>query len=78
MIPVYVISQVLISEQFAPLIGSAFNENKLTARFEYKTKRDLSLNIANAQITEVNAKDWSLEVGFIKNNMRMPFRDHGR
>ncbi|HQQ95834.1 MAG TPA: hypothetical protein PLX35_01165, partial [Cyclobacteriaceae bacterium] len=78
-IPVYVISQVLISEQFAPLIGvSVRTKSKLTARFEYKTKRDLSLNIANAQITEVNAKDWSLEVGFIKNNMRMPFRDHGR
>ncbi len=79
LIPVYVISQVMISEQFAPLIGiSIRTKNKLTARFEYKTKRDLSLNISNAQITEVNAKDWSVEIGFIKNNMRLPIRDHGR
>jgi cell surface protein SprA len=78
-IPVYVISQVMISEQFAPLIGiSVRTKSKLTARLEYKTKRDLSLNLANAQVTEVNAKDWSIEVGFIKNNMRMPFKDKGR
>jgi glycine cleavage system H protein len=76
---VYVISQVLISEQFAPLIGiSVRTKSKMTARFEYKTKRDLSLNISNAQITEVNAKDWSFEVGYIKNNMKLPFKDQGR
>ena len=78
-IPVYVISQVLISEQFAPLIGiSVRTKSKMTARFEYKTKRDLSLNISNAQITEVNAKDWSIEFGYIKNNMKLPFKDQGR
>ena len=78
-IPVYVISQVLISEQFAPLIGvSVRTKTKMTARLEYKTKRDLSLNISNAQITEVNAKDWSFELGYIKNNMKLPFKDQGR
>lgn len=79
LIPVYVISQVMISEQFAPLFGiSVRTKSKLTARLEYKTKRDLSLNVSNAQITEVNAKDWSLEVGFIKNNMKMPWKSQGR
>ena len=79
LIPVYVISQVMISEQFAPLFGiSVRTKSKLTARVEYKTKRDLSINISNAQITEVNAKDWSVEVGFIKNNLKLPFRSQGR
>lgn len=79
LIPVYVISQVLLSEQFAPLIGiSIRTKSKLTAKVEYKMKRDLSLNVSNAQITEVNAKDWSVEVGFTKNNMKMPIKDHGR
>lgn len=79
LIPVYVISQVMIAEQFSPLFGvSVRTKSKLTARFEYKTKRDLSLNVSNAQITEVSAKDWSLEVGFIKNNMKMPWKTQGR
>lgn len=78
-IPIYVISQVMISETFAPLVGvNVRTKNKLTARFEYKTKRDVSLNISNAQITEVNNKDWVVEVGYTKNNLRLPFRDQGR
>jgi cell surface protein SprA len=79
LIPVYVITQVMISEQFAPLFGvSVRTKSKLTARFEYKTKRDLSLNVSNAQVTEVNAKDISVEVGYIKNNMKMPWKAQGR
>lgn len=78
-LPVYVISQVLISEQFAPLIGiNMRTKSRLTANFQYKTKRDLSLNISNAQITEMNSKDVSLEVGYTKNNMKLPFKSQGR
>jgi cell surface protein SprA len=79
LIPVYVISQVMISEQFAPLVGVNFRtKSKLNVRFEYKTKRDLALNISNAQITELNSKDWSVDVGYTKNNMKLPFRQDGR
>ncbi len=79
LVPVFVINQVLISETFAPLIGiSVKTKSKLSLTFNYKTKRDISLSVANAQITEMNGKDWSLEVGFTKNNMRLPFRDQGR
>jgi cell surface protein SprA len=78
-LPTYVISQVLISEQFSPLIGiNVRTKSRLTANFQYKTKRDLSLNVSNAQITEMNSKDVSLEVGFTKNNMKLPFRSDGR
>ncbi|MEQ9414552.1 MAG: hypothetical protein RIF39_12015, partial [Cyclobacteriaceae bacterium] len=79
LIPIYVISQVLISETFAPLIGvNIRTKKKLTMRFEYKTKRDLALNISNAQITELNSKDWSVELGYTKNNMKMPWKSQGR
>ena len=79
LIPVYVISQVMISEQFAPLIGvNIRTKNKLTMRLDYKTKRDLSLNISNAQITELIGKDWSVEVGYTKNNLKLPIKDQGR
>lgn len=79
LIPVYVISQVMISEQFAPLVGVNFRtKSKLNVRFEYKTKRDLALNISNSQITELNSKDWSIDVGYTKANMKLPFKDNGR
>ncbi|MFM8742845.1 MAG: cell surface protein SprA, partial [Cytophagales bacterium] len=79
LIPVYVINQVMISETFAPLIGiNARTKSKISLRFEYKTKRDVSLNVSNAQVTEQLGKDWSFEMGFTKNNMKLPFKDHGR
>ncbi|MCU0398453.1 MAG: cell surface protein SprA, partial [Cyclobacteriaceae bacterium] len=78
-VPIYVISQVLISEQFAPLIGiNVRTKSRLTARAEYKTKRELALNVSNAQITEVNSKDFSIEMGYTKNNMKMPIKSQGR
>jgi cell surface protein SprA len=77
--PVYVISQVMISEQFAPLIGvNIRTKGRLTARAEYKTKRDIALNISNAQITELNNKDVAFELGYTKNNMKLPFKSQGR
>ncbi len=79
LIPLYIINQVMISESFQPLIGiNARTKSKLSLRFEYKTKRDVSLTVSNAQITELTGKDWSFEVGYTKNNMRLPFKDQGR
>jgi cell surface protein SprA len=79
LVPIYVINQVLISETFAPLIGvTVKTKSKLNLSFKYNTKRDVSLNVPNAQITEMTGKDWQVEVGYTKANMRLPFRDQGR
>ncbi len=78
-IPVYVISQVMLSEQFSPLIGiNVRTKNRLEVRADYKTKRDLVLNIPNAQISELNSKDISFQLGYTKNNLKLPFRAQGR
>lgn len=78
-VPIYVISQVVISEQFSPLVGiNVRTKSRVTAKFEYKTKRDLALNISNAQVTELNSKDVLFELGFTKNNMKLPFKSQGR
>jgi cell surface protein SprA len=79
LIPVYVISAVSLSEQFSPLIGiNMRTKSRLSARVEYKTKRDLALNVPNAQVNESIAKDVSVEIGYTKNNLRLPFRSQGR
>lgn len=78
-LPIYVISQVLISEQFSPLIGiNIRTKNRLTVRADYKTKRELSLFVSNAQITELNSRDVSVELGYTKNNFKLPFKTKGR
>lgn len=78
-LPVYVISQVLISEAFNPLIGiNIRTRGRLTARAEYKTRRDLALNIPNAQVTELTSKDFSVDIGYTKDNLKLPFKFQGR
>jgi len=79
LIPIYVINQVVISERFSPLIGvSVRTKSRLTARVEYKTERNLTLNLSNTQITELNSRDFSFDLGYTKDNMRVPFRVKGR
>lgn len=79
LVPVYIISQVLISEQFAPLIGvNIRTKSRFTGKIEYRTKRDLALNISNAQVTEQKSSDIVVEVGFTKAGMKMPWKSQGR
>jgi len=78
LVPVYVISQVLISERFAPLIGlNLRTKNRLTARIEYKKERNLALNMSNSQITELKSNDFSVDIGYTKNKLKLPFKIRG-
>ena len=79
LVPVYILGQVVLSERFAPLIGLNFRtRSRLTARVEYKTERNLSLNLSNAQVTELNSKDVGLDIGYTKKNFKLPWRVQGR
>jgi cell surface protein SprA len=78
-VPVYTINQVVITEQFAPLLGiNLRTKSRLEANMAYKTKRDLVLNINNSQVTEVKNYDIQIGLGFTKANMILPFRSKGR
>ena len=78
LVPKYVISQVVISERFSPLIGiNVRTKSRLTARAEYKKERNLALNMSNAQITELNSKDFSIDIGYTKDKLVLPFKWRG-
>jgi cell surface protein SprA len=77
-VPVYVIGQAVISERFAPLIGINFRtKNKISTRIEYKTERNLALNISNSQVSELSSNDISFDIGYTQSNMKLPFRYQG-
>lgn len=79
LIPVFLMSQVMLQEEFSPLIGiNLRTRSKLTARIEYRKKRDVGLNFSNAQVTEIKSNDLTVDIGFTKSGMRMPFRSQGR
>ena len=64
-IPQYDISQLLLSEQYSPLIGVtlAFN-NSLTPSIEYKKSRTITIGFSNNQITEVNGREIVIGCGY--------------
>ncbi len=76
-IPEYDISQVSISEQFAPLISiDVIMQNSMTTKIEIKKSRNLSFSFANNQMVEVKSKEIIVGIGYrIKDvgfTMRVP------
>lgn len=64
-IPEYDISQILLSEQYSPLIGItlAFN-NSLTPSVDFKKTRTVTLGFSNNQVTEVNGREIVIGLGY--------------
>lgn len=78
-VPQFVMQQVVISERFAPLVKiSMRTRSRLNASVEYKTERNLALNLSNTQVTELNSKDLVLSLGFTKSDIKLPFKIQGR
>lgn len=79
LVPVYIINQVTVSEQFVPLIG--FNirtKSNLSTRLEFRKSRNLALNMSNAQVTETTNNDITLDLGYSKLGFKLPWRWQGR
>ena len=68
-IPKYDINQLVLNEQFMPLIGIDVGfQNSLTCNFQYKKSRTLTMSFSNNQLTEVEGKEFVVGAGYrIKN-----------
>ena len=78
LIPFYIINQVRIIERFAPLIGiSVRTKNNLNVRIDYKRDRNIMLNLSNSQISELQNSDISIDFGYSKDKLKLPFRFRG-
>lgn len=79
LVPVYIVNQVLISEQFVPLIGfNVRTQNNISARVEFRKSRNLSLNLSNAQVAETTNNDVTVDFGYSKVGLKLPWRWQGR
>ncbi|MBR0539122.1 MAG: cell surface protein SprA [Bacteroidales bacterium] len=64
-IPKYDIAQMVITEQFAPLIGVDLGfQNSMTANLQFKKSRTLTLSFANNQLTEVSGREIVIGAGY--------------
>lgn len=64
-IPKYDISQMVLSEQYAPLIGFELGfQNTMTCNLQYKKSRNLAISFTNNQLTEVNGREIIIGTGY--------------
>ncbi|MFT3824866.1 MAG: cell surface protein SprA [Chitinophagaceae bacterium] len=69
-IPYFTVPNVSISEQFSPLIGIDVQfVNQVTARFEYRKSRQLSLSLTDYQLSESRSNEIVLGAGFRKRGL---------
>jgi len=69
------ISTVTLNEAFSPLINFDITwNNSLITRFELKKDRQISLSLANQQITENKNKEYVIGLGYRFKNVKFPFK----
>jgi len=73
-IPYFQVPNLTITEQLNPLIGfdASFRSN-LTARFEYRKSRTVSLSLIDYQVSETNSTDYTFGLGYRIRGLRLPF-----
>ncbi len=71
-IPQYDIGQMVISEQYSPLLGIDLGlHNSMTARVEYRKQRNLTLSFINNQLTEIQGQEIIVGTGYRFRNLAL-------
>ena len=64
-IPKYDIMQMVLNEQYMPLIGIDLGfQNSLSTNFQFKKSRTLTMSFSNNQLTEVNSHEFVIGAGY--------------
>ncbi len=74
-VPYFLVPNILISEQFAPLVGIDFSTpGQLSGRFEYRKSRQLSMSLLDYQLSEVRSTEITVGMRWRKRGFPLPFR----
>ncbi|HRP55087.1 cell surface protein SprA [Agriterribacter sp.] len=73
-IPYFLVPNITIEEQFAPLMGIDFSlTNQLAVRFEYIKSRTLSLSLIDYQLSEMRSSGINLNASWRIRGFSLPF-----
>lgn len=79
LVPIYLTQQIVLSESLAPFIGvNVKTKSNWDIGFNYDRIRNIGLNLSNIQVTEATNNELSVNVGFAKTGVKIPFRINGR
>lgn len=75
----FAISSVVITEQFAPLIGIDMTfTNNILARFDYRQTRNLSFGFLDNQLSESRTTEVTVGLGYRVTGLSLPFKVKGQ
>jgi cell surface protein SprA len=73
-IPYFLVPNITITEQFAPLVGIDFStKSQLSGRFEIRKSRNLSLSLVDYQLSEVRSTETTVGIRYRKRGFPLPF-----
>ena len=73
-IPYFLVPNISLGEQFTPLVGVNLEfTNQFQFKFEFAKTRQLSLSLIDFQLSEVRSTEFSIDAGYRKRGLRMPF-----
>ena len=73
-IPYFQVPNITINESFGPLFGfDASLRNNLTARFEFRKSRTVSLSLIDYQVSETKSTEYMLGIGYRVRGLTLPF-----
>jgi cell surface protein SprA len=73
------INNVSIREQFNPLIGvDITTKGGLTTNIKYNQNRNVTLFVPNANVTEMNSKEFNFNFGYRVNGIKLPIKVNGK
>jgi cell surface protein SprA len=74
-VPYFLVPNITIQEAFSPLLGIDITTvNQLTASFQYKKSRQLSLSLVDYQLSEVNSTEFTFGGAMRRRGFNLPFK----
>jgi cell surface protein SprA len=72
-IPYFLVPNITIQEQFAPLIGiDVTTTSQMNVRAEYRKSRQLSLSLIDYQLSELNSSEWTFGFSWRRKGLKLP------
>lgn len=77
--PLFNMPSIVINEQLSPLIGLDVTfKNNITAKFDYKKSRTLTMNFADFQLIENNSEQITVGAGYKIKGLKLPIKIKGK
>ncbi len=77
-VPFYQVPNVTMTEQLNPLFGvDASFKNNLTARFDYRRSRAVTLSLVDYQVSETHSIEYVFGLGYRVRGLNLPFEIFG-